>query len=122
MTGTVTIAGKATLSVIVRGPRGHERSVDATIDTGFTGYLTLPSGLIAALQLPYRSQTTATLADGSRVSFRIYEAVVIWHGQERDILVLEAQGGVLLGMAMLRGSRLTVDVLDGGGVTVLPLP
>ena len=40
----------------------------------------------------------------------------------REVLVLQSEGGILLGMAALMGSRLTVDVVEEGAVTVLPLP
>jgi clan AA aspartic protease len=122
MTGTVTPYREAALAVIVRGPHGQEEEVEAIVDTGFTGFLTLPSTLIATLALVFHSRTIATLADGTSVLLPIYEATVLWDGQERDVLVLEAEGGCLLGMSLLYGSRLTIDVIDGGSVTVTLLP
>jgi len=35
-----------------------------------------------------------------------------------EVLVLAAEGGVLLGMALLAGSRVTLDVEDDGAVTI----
>jgi hypothetical protein len=37
-------------------------------------------------------------------------------------MVLEADGGALIGMALLYRSRLTLEVLDGGPVTIELLP
>jgi hypothetical protein len=37
-------------------------------------------------------------------------------------LVLEADGGPLVGMALLRGSRMTMDIEVGGTVMIEPLP
>ena len=53
------------LALRVRGPGGTERDVSTVIDTGFNGYLTLPSLLVQELELPYVSHVVGTLADGS---------------------------------------------------------
>jgi predicted aspartyl protease len=78
----------------------------------------LPPSLVAALGLAYHSETLALLGDGSTVSFHKYEATVLWHGQDREVIVLEAAGGPLAGMALLYGSRVTLDIVDGGDVTI----
>ena len=122
MTGTVTPQDEAQLKIIVRGPAGQEQEVEATIDTGFTGYLTFPSAVIALLALTYHSQSIAILADGSKVMLAIYRAVVLWEGQPLPILVVQAEGGVLLGTRLLHGTRLVVEFVDGGPVTVTLLP
>jgi hypothetical protein len=70
----------------------------------------------------YHSPVLVTLADGRDITLRQYEATVLWDGQPRDVMVLEADGGALIGMALLYGSRLTVEVLDGGPVTIELLP
>ncbi len=115
MTGSISRDLDAVLSIIVSGISGAEETVQAVIDTGFNGYLTLPANAITTLALPFHSMALATLADGSQIAIRKYEATVKWHDQDRDVLVLEAEGGPLLGMALLRGSRITLDVLDDGG-------
>jgi len=122
ITGVVTEEWEATLAVTVRAVAGRGEGVETAVDTGFNGFLTLPDSMIASLGLPYHSRTVVTLADGSQVALRQYEASVLWDGTERDVLVLEADGGPLTGMALLRGSRLTLDVEIGGAVIVEPLP
>jgi predicted aspartyl protease len=62
------------------------------------------------------------LGDGTRVALNKYEAAVLWDGRERDILVLEAEGGPLVGMSLLAGHCLVVDVVDGGLVNIEALP
>jgi hypothetical protein len=37
-------------------------------------------------------------------------------------MVLSSEGGSLVGMLLLRGSRLTIDVIDGGKAIIQPLP
>jgi predicted aspartyl protease len=61
----VTPDREPTISVRVTGPDGQQQEIRALIDTGFDGFLTLPSGLIAALDLPWRRRGRAILADGA---------------------------------------------------------
>lgn len=63
----------------------------------------------------------ATLGDGSMVVLDLYLATVSWHVQEREVLVLQAEGGALVGMSLLYGSRVVLDVVDGGEVTIATL-
>jgi len=49
--GAVNADREATIRLSVRGPSGQEREVDADIDTGFDGWLSLPPSLIADLGL-----------------------------------------------------------------------
>ncbi len=122
MTGVVSSDREVLLRIVVRGPNGREQGVDAVVDTGFNGYLTLPHSVVAALGLVYHSQTVAMLADGSTVPLRRHEGTVDWHAQARDVMVLEADGGPLVGMSLLYGSRMTLDVVEGGVVIIEPTP
>jgi hypothetical protein len=58
------------------------------------------------------------LGDGSIVALEAYLAKVLWHEQEREILVLQAEGGSLLGMSLLYGNRVIVDVVENGNVEI----
>lgn len=118
MTGIVTSNKEAVLRVMVRGAHGPEVLVDAIIDTGFTGFLTLPAQLIITLALAFAGTTRALLGDGSEVRMDIFEGVVLWDNQERHVPVLAASGDALMGMSMLSGYRMTLDVEDGGSVVV----
>ena len=62
------------------------------------------------------------MADGRAVETRYHRGRVIWHGRERGVQVLLAEGGPLVGMALLRDSLLTVDVTPGGIVTIEKRP
>ena len=41
-----------------------------------------------------------------------------WHGSRRDALVLKSDSTQLLGMALIWGSRVTLDAMTGGNVTI----
>jgi predicted aspartyl protease len=92
ITGFITVDREAVFRLIVYGPDGEEEAVEATIDTGFNGYLTLPPFVVSLLGLAYHSEALALLGDGSTVSLHKFEATVLWDGQDREVLVLEAEG------------------------------
>ncbi len=117
-TGVVNDRLEAIISLSVQGPTGETRSFDAVLDTGFGGFLTLPASLIAELKLPFVGMGRATLGDGSEVTFPFYDVPVLWDGGLRYGLVEAAETTPLLGMAMLDGHNLHVEVRVGGRVTI----
>ncbi len=121
ITGTVTVAREAVIQLTVRGPSGQEQEIEAVIDTGFDGSLTLPSALIAALGLPWRRRGRALLADGSDSLFDIHEATVIWDGAARRIPVDKVDMTPLVGMSLFYGYELTMQIVEGGRVHLKPL-
>jgi len=96
--------------------------VDAIVDTGFTSYLTLPVVTVAALSLARHSGGKAVLGDGSARRFDICSAEVEWGGTWRALLVSVLGNETLLGMRLLEGHKLVIDVVPGGLVEILPLP
>jgi predicted aspartyl protease len=56
------------------------------------------------------------LGDGSECIFNIYEAVVIWDGTLLTIPVDEADSEPLVGMSLMEGYQLTIQVSEGGQV------
>jgi clan AA aspartic protease len=124
ITGKVTPNREAVIKVEVSGPAQIQQQVDAVIDSGFNGYFTLPSQMVGSLNLALAGNRRATLGDGNAVVLDAYFATVAWHGQARDVLVLQAEGGALVGMSLLYGSRVSMEVIDDGDVIIeqLPLP
>jgi clan AA aspartic protease len=120
MQGYVNGNYEAVLSVTVKH-NSKLKSVIAVIDTGFTGFLSLPRSIIDELGFPWSYRDRATLGDGSETLFDVYDATVIWNGQYREIEINAAETEPLLGMRMLHGYRLQVDTEVGGLVTVKAL-
>jgi clan AA aspartic protease len=106
----------------VKGLRGREQEIEAVIDTGYTASLTLPPAIIAALGLRWRSMDRFALADGSECLFDVYVAKVEWDGKVRTILVDEADTEPLVGMRLLRGHELKMQVRARGKVSIKRLP
>ena len=119
--GQVTASREAVIELeIVSSDQKIER-VEAVIDTGFNGYLTLPSDLVNRLNLQPAGNRRATLGDGNTVVLDVYLAKVIWHSREREVLVLQAEGGPLIGMSLLYGNRVILTIINGGDVTIDPI-
>ena len=121
MQGYVNQNYEAMLSLVVRN--GDKlKSITAVIDTGFTGFLSLPIATIRELELSWSYRDRATLGDGSEVLFDIYDGMVIWGGQYREMEINAAETEPLIGMSLLRGYRLQVDTVQGGLVKISELP
>jgi clan AA aspartic protease len=117
ITGNVTRL-HALVGLTLRGPDGRKGEAEFVLDTGFTGYLTLPPAACSALGLAYLRPQPANLADRSPVMLDVYEAVLVWNGQERAVEVLAMEGAALLGMLALNGSDVRLQVTEGGLVTI----
>jgi clan AA aspartic protease len=122
ITGVVNANREAIIYLVVRGPNGQEREIEAVIDTGFTGFLTLPFSLIVSLGLIWRGQAQATLGDGSLHQFDVYGATVIWDGQGQIVETDAADTVPLIGMGLLYGHDLHIQTVEGGTVTIEALP
>ncbi len=105
----------------IRGPSG-EVEVDALVDTGYTGSLALPATVAMSLSLKRLFGGTAVLADGSTRRFDTYGAEVEWGGVWRDIVASAVGDDALVGMGLLAGQELRIEVVAGGQVEVGPLP
>lgn len=116
ITSVVTADREAVICFPLRDQNGREQEIEAVVYTGFNGYLTLPESVVGTLGLSYHSQIIVTLGDGSDRILRDYVATVIW--DERDVLVLAAGGGPLVGIAKLYCHEVFLDVVDGGRVTI----
>jgi clan AA aspartic protease len=120
--GIVNSDREAIIRLLVRGPTGRQKRTKVVIDTGFNSWLSLPPALIVVLRLPWLQRGHAILADGSTVLFDIYEGTVVWDRRRRRIPIYELGGAPLVGMALLEGYELTVQVRKRGKVTIRALP
>ncbi len=93
-------------------------SFEFILDTGFNGHLSLPVNVIRRLGLYRSGQRTVTVADGSQHDVDVYWARVLLHEDSRTALVIQLDDAPLLGMGLLLGSRLSMNVHVGGDVVV----
>jgi clan AA aspartic protease len=112
---------EARIRLQVQNASGQLEEIEAVIDTGFTSYLTLPPALISSLGLRWMSTARGILGDGSERLFDVFEAVVFWDTSERTVFVDEADVDPLVGMSLLDGYELKIQIRAGGKVTIKPL-
>ena len=93
-------------------------AIDAVIDTGFTGFLSLPLAIIRDLGLPWHYRDIGTLGDGNEVVFEIYKASVIWDGQNQVVDVAASDSDPLVGMSLIYCFKLQIEAVEGGLVTI----
>jgi clan AA aspartic protease len=122
ITGMVNANREATIRLMVLSPQGHQQEIEAIIDTGFTGFLTLPPLLVATLGLTWLCRQPGILADGRVEYFDVYVTTVIWDGQPRTVEVEAVDTEPLVGMSLLEHHALRIDVLNGGSVSITALP
>ena len=116
--GVVNANLEAVVTLTLRGESGQEREIEAVIDTGFNGFLTLPTALVAQLGIPFAYMGRAILADGSEAAFDVYDATVLWNGRPRYVESGAVGTNPLVGMSLLDRHDLSIQVRDGGRVVI----
>lgn len=119
--GIVNAYAEATVELAIRGPEGREETIEFLVDTGFDGALTLHSALVAELGLEKVGIASAILADGSSTTFSVCNAVVSWAGRPLTVTVQISDTVALLGMTMLEGHELRMEVIPDGPVQITPI-
>ena len=119
--GAMNSQREAIVQLAVIGPGGREQQIEAVLDTGYTGSLTLPSSVVTDLGLPFRGRASVVLGDGSESEFDIHEATVAWAGEQHAVAIDVVETEPLLGVGLLLGNELTVEVTPGGAVSLKAL-
>lgn len=111
---------EAVVTVPVSSLAGQVHDVEAVVDSGFNGLLTLPPPLVEELRLPQIGSSTAILANGAEDVCNVHEATVLWDGHPKRVRVDATDTTPLVGMELLEGHSLHIDVHRGGLVLVEP--
>lgn len=121
ITGTVD-GSEAVVELTISGAGEQSARLPFVIDTGFNGFVTLPQETVDELGLLINGSSHGYLGDGSITHFPICDAFVDWNGRSIPVRVEVAETEPLLGMRLLHGHRLQIDVLPGGTVRIVELP
>lgn len=97
---------------------GTSRTLQMMVDTGFNGYLMLPPDLIELTDAQWLGPRPSLIANGSMTDLPSYVLDVQWEGRLRRVLCLSAPNCHLVGMSLMYGYTLRMDVVDGGRVTI----
>ena len=81
--GVVNAASEAIITISLQGSESRTREIEAVVDTGYSGFLTLPSVLVDDLGLPFAYMGQAFLANDAEVDFDVHYVTVLWDGTER---------------------------------------
>jgi len=118
ITGLVNADLEAVIRLKIRGASGQEEDIEAVIDTGFNGFLTLPLSIISALGCAYLSQGFVILGGGRLEETPIYETIVNWDGQDFSVETDAAESEPLVGMTLMNSYELMVHAEIGGLVSL----
>lgn len=118
ITGTVNADREAVIRLRLTGMNEQTYDFDGVIDTGCTGFLTLPAAIIAAMSFAFAGYQQAEFANGSIEQIEVYNGFIEWDGQQRFIEIACTEAQPLIGMSLLYGYKLTVEAVDGGLVTI----
>lgn len=116
--GMVTPAHEAVVPLSLQTPESRTEDIKAVVDTGYSGFLTLLVALVVDLGLPFAYAGQAFLANDDKVEFNVHDVTVLWDGQPRHVRADATGSTPLVGMAMLNGHNLNVDVAVGGRVVI----
>ena len=112
----------ARIPIAIAGPNRVFQTVEADVDTGFTGWLTLPTAIIQELGLVSHGRRPTTLANNEASWAYMYRVLLAWHDVLRWTPALQSEGRPLVGMALLSDCRLTAAAGEGGPVVIAERP
>jgi clan AA aspartic protease len=115
MIGRVDVSARALLSLQLRQSEVSDaQELVVWIDTAFDGELVVPAADVQRLGLPQSSTCQAILANGTTVTLETYYCWIDWFGSYRRVEVVTSNARLpLLGTALLRKHKLTVDYRSG---------
>ncbi len=92
--------------------------LEAVVDTGFEGAITLPDHVAREMGLHTTGTRPITLASGQTIQTDTCIARLLWHGQPEDTRAYMMGDTSLIGTTLLAESRLSIDWWDGGDVVI----
>ena len=79
--GAVNDRYEAVITITILTSTGGTRDIETVVDTGYNGFLLLPTELVGDLQLPFLNSTVAVLANDEAVTLHTHQAEIVWDGQ-----------------------------------------
>jgi len=87
----------------------NQLECNVIVDTGFTGEIMLPSGIIKRLKLSRIGKEDYLTADAHKYDADLYLGSIEWFGSPRAVIILECPANIMLfGMGLLRHCKMTL--------------
>ena len=118
MISGIVADGHAIIAIPFRIPNRADFPIEFVVDTGFTDELCLLPEAVALLNLPFRYDLPANLADNSQVMLPVHKAIILWNAEERETRVLATGRRPLVGTALLDEHELVIQFTQGGLVAI----
>lgn len=114
----IVVEGHAVIAIPFRITNRLDLPIEFVVDTGFTDELCLPAEAVALLNLPFRYDIPANLADNSRVMLPVHRAIILENGEDRETRVFATGRRPLIGTALLDEHEIVIQFTEGGLVTI----
>ena len=88
------------------------------MDTGFTGQLTRPPSVVAAMGLPLDKMEEIKLANDSPEQVPVHLVTIVGEGQELTARVIATGRKPLFGTALMDGKELVIQFNNNGLMTL----
>lgn len=122
LNGAVNLLRQPAVSIVVIAANDQCWTIDANVDTGFSGDLTLPKSAIEQLGLPLATRSNSyRIGSGAMATFNTYDGTILWHDSRRKVTVLESEITPIIGVGLLWDNNLSIDFKHRGDVTITEL-
>ena len=105
--------------VSVKGRSGHAVSTTALIDTGFNGYISLPSDLVGSLGLSSSGVHVVELANSAEENVDLFFGEVTLGELVATVPILGIGSEATIGTGLLRSHSLRIDFVGDGEVGLI---
>ena len=109
---------QALIPITYRLPGQPDFVLEHVVDTGFTGELTLPASVVAAMGLPFEITDDIKLADDSMQRVPVHLATIVWEGQEFIARVYATGRRPLFGTFLMNRKELVIQFDNNGLMTL----
>lgn len=120
--GVVNENLEAAVPLRIRRSATYELDVEAVIDSGFNGFLTVAPEVIESLTLPRIGKSRVLSASGKEEILDLYEVDILWDGTWRTVEAEAADTVTLVGMSLLQGYNLSIEAVVSGRIKIEILP
>ena len=107
-----------TVSIEFHRTRDGVRVVEALLDSGFNGAVSLPANVVERLGLPLVTERAATLADGSDIKIKVHVGYVRFAARRYRCAVWATGDVPMIGMHLLQGFKVCFEAFEGGVIEI----